>query len=144
MVVAAAVVGGDQVFFFLMLRTLPTEDPPSPGFPRRPSDVAHEMLGRLPAAKAEDVPVGAPEVTAHTRAFRELRAKLMVRTDLGRPWAQRGRQAAASPTAIWGRALTSRCTTACPRNLLAARPQPPAPVQRPRPWPWDLGPWERP
>jgi len=41
------------------------------------SDAAHQMLSRLPAARPEDVPKDAPEVTPHTKAFRELRAKLM-------------------------------------------------------------------
>lgn len=41
------------------------------------SDSAHQMLARLPNAKPEHVPEGVPEVTAHTRAFRKLREKLM-------------------------------------------------------------------
>jgi len=41
------------------------------------SDTAMSMLQRLPAARPEDIPMGVPEVTPHTRAFRALRAKLV-------------------------------------------------------------------
>lgn len=40
------------------------------------SPVAMAMLARLPTARAEDVPLGLPEPTPLTRAFRSLRASL--------------------------------------------------------------------
>jgi len=41
------------------------------------SDTAMQMLARLPNAKDADVPLGAPDVTPHTRNFRTLRAQLL-------------------------------------------------------------------
>jgi hypothetical protein len=41
------------------------------------SDTAMQMLARLPNAKDADVPIGAPDVTPHTRNFRKLRAQLL-------------------------------------------------------------------